>query len=83
MRKRDSLIYVVSYINQIRGLKMHDQAITLITSVFLALCTLIVMGCTLWLLFMGDTLEFIAGLVASLASVYAFIDVSRDLNKGA
>lgn len=59
---------------------MHDQAITLITSVFLALCTLIIMGCTLWLLFMGDTLEFVAGFIASLASVYAFIDVTRDLN---
>ena len=62
---------------------MNDRLITLFTSVFLALCALIVMGCTLWLLFMGDTLEFVAGLVASLASVYAFIDVTRDLNKGA
>ena len=62
---------------------MNDRFITLIASVFLALCALIVMGCTLWLLVMGDTLEFIAGLLASLASVYAFIDVTRDLNKGA
>lgn len=62
---------------------MNDRFITLIASVLLALCALIVMGCTLWLLLMGDTLEFVAGLLASLASVYAFIDVTRDLNKGA
>ena len=39
-----------------------------------------VMACTLWLLFTGSAIELVMGILASAVSVYAFIDVSNDLN---
>lgn len=63
-----------------RGLKMHNQKITMIFASILGISMLGVMACTLWLLFTGSAIELVMGILASAVSVYAFIDVSNDLN---
>jgi multisubunit Na+/H+ antiporter MnhE subunit len=59
---------------------MHDQKITVLFSALLGFCMLAVMACTVWILFTGNTIELIMGILASAVSVYAFLDVSNDLN---
>ena len=57
-----------------------NQKITLLFASMLGLGMLAVMSCTLLLLFTGNSIEFLMGLLASAVSIYAFIDVSKDLN---
>ena len=57
-----------------------NQKITVLFASMLGLCMLAVMTCTLLLLFTGNGIEFLMGLLASAVSIYAFIDVSKDLN---
>ena len=59
---------------------MHDQKITVLFSALLGFCMLGVMACTVWILFTGSAIEFALGVLACAVSVYAFIDVSNDLN---
>ena len=58
---------------------MHDKTITMAFTVILAIGSLIIMGITMSLLFSGDPLEFAAGFLASITSVYAVFDVSKNL----
>ena len=64
----------------LKGLKMHDRSITIVFASMLGLCMLGVMACTLWILFTGSAIEFALGVLACAVSVYAFLDVSNDLN---
>ena len=57
-----------------------NQKITLLFASMLGIGMLAVMSCTLLLLFTGNSIEFLMGLLASAVSIYAFIDVSKDLN---
>ena len=59
---------------------MHDQKITVLFSALLGFCMLAVMACTVWILFTGSAIELALGILGSAVSVYAFIDVSNDLN---
>ena len=58
---------------------MHDRKITMFVAAFLAICTMGVMGCTIVILFSGNLVELAMGVLATMASVYAFLDVSKDL----
>ena len=57
-----------------------NQKITLLFASMLGIGMLAVMSCTLLILFTGTRIEFLMGLIASAVSIYAFIDVSKDLN---
>lgn len=59
---------------------MHNQKITMIFASILGISMLGVMACTVWLLFTGSAVEFALGILACAVSVYAFLDVSNDLN---